>query len=102
MRNPVSFLQQHIREDLAQLTKILGKSVDETINILHLVLSSLLKDPHQHPGQCKENYLPYHTCKLYQHFKGSSYLAALLIDRSHQAVAELMRKIQKFEACFLL
>ncbi|NWH55136.1 RN213 ligase, partial [Fregata magnificens] len=51
VRNLVSFLQQHIREDLAQLTKILGKSVDETINILHLVLCSLLKDPHQHPGQ---------------------------------------------------
>ncbi|NXE28755.1 RN213 ligase, partial [Ardeotis kori] len=50
VHNPVSFLQQHIREDLAQLTKILGKSLDETINILHLVLSSLLKDPHQHPG----------------------------------------------------
>ncbi|KAM6050451.1 E3 ubiquitin-protein ligase RNF213 isoform 2-T2 [Chlamydotis macqueenii] len=50
VHNPGSFLQQHIREDLAQLTKILGKSVDETINILHLVLSSLLKDPHQHPG----------------------------------------------------
>ncbi|KFP09843.1 E3 ubiquitin-protein ligase RNF213, partial [Egretta garzetta] len=51
VNNSVSFLQQHIREDLAQLTKILGKSVDETVNILHLVLSSLLKDPHQHPGQ---------------------------------------------------
>ncbi|NXC19520.1 RN213 ligase, partial [Corythaeola cristata] len=51
VRNSVSFLQQHIREDLAQLTKILGKSVDETINILHLVLISLLKDPPQHPGQ---------------------------------------------------
>jgi len=38
---------------LAQLTKNLGKSVDETIDILHLVLGSLLKDPHQHPGQCK-------------------------------------------------
>ncbi|NXX58283.1 RN213 ligase, partial [Scopus umbretta] len=49
--NSVSFLKQHIREDLAQLTKILGKSVDETINILHLVLGSFLKDPHQHPGQ---------------------------------------------------
>ncbi|KAF1618093.1 UNVERIFIED_CONTAM: hypothetical protein FQV16_0014707, partial [Eudyptes robustus] len=49
--NPVSFLQQHIQEDLAQLTRILGKSVDETINMLHLVLSSLLKDAHQHPGQ---------------------------------------------------
>uniref|UniRef100_A0A8C0FUW2 RING-type E3 ubiquitin transferase n=1 Tax=Bubo bubo TaxID=30461 RepID=A0A8C0FUW2_BUBBB len=51
VHNSVSFLQQHIREDLAQLTKILGKSVDETINILHLVLGSLLKDPHQHPVQ---------------------------------------------------
>jgi len=50
----VTFLQQHIQEDLAQLTRILGKSVDETINILHLVLGSLLKDPHQHPRQCKE------------------------------------------------
>ncbi|XP_061232976.1 E3 ubiquitin-protein ligase RNF213 isoform X3 [Neopsephotus bourkii] len=51
VHNSVSFLQQHIQEDLAQLTKILGKSVDETINIFHLVLSSFLKDPHQHPGQ---------------------------------------------------
>uniref|UniRef100_A0A803XU37 RING-type E3 ubiquitin transferase n=1 Tax=Meleagris gallopavo TaxID=9103 RepID=A0A803XU37_MELGA len=49
VRNSVTFLQQHIQEDLAQLTRILGKSVDETINILHLVLSSLLKD--QHPEQ---------------------------------------------------
>ncbi|XP_071620775.1 E3 ubiquitin-protein ligase RNF213 isoform X1 [Heliangelus exortis] len=40
--NLESFLQQHIQEDLAQLTKILGKSVDETISILHLVLSSFL------------------------------------------------------------
>ncbi|XP_051491080.1 E3 ubiquitin-protein ligase RNF213 isoform X2 [Apus apus] len=49
--NPVSFLQQHIQEDLAQLTRVLGKSVDDAINILHLVLSSLLRDPHQHPDQ---------------------------------------------------
>ncbi|NXS52991.1 RN213 ligase, partial [Brachypteracias leptosomus] len=51
VQDPVSFLREHIQEDLMQLTKTLGKSVDETINILHLVLSSLLKDPHQHPGQ---------------------------------------------------
>ncbi|XP_042658256.1 E3 ubiquitin-protein ligase RNF213 isoform X2 [Tyto alba] len=51
VHNSVGFLQQHIWEDLAQLTKILGKSMDETINILHLVLGSLLKDPHQHVGQ---------------------------------------------------
>ncbi|XP_064251966.1 E3 ubiquitin-protein ligase RNF213 isoform X2 [Passer domesticus] len=47
----VSFLQQHVQEDLAQLTRILGKSVDDTINILHLVLSSLLQTPQQQPGQ---------------------------------------------------
>ncbi|NWZ10455.1 RN213 ligase, partial [Agelaius phoeniceus] len=47
----VSFLQQHIQEDLAQLTGILGKSVDDTINILHLVLSSLLQAPQRQPGQ---------------------------------------------------
>ncbi|NXG52167.1 RN213 ligase, partial [Psilopogon haemacephalus] len=49
--NLLNFLYQHIQEDLAQLTRIVGKSVDETINLLHLVLCSLLKDPHQHPGQ---------------------------------------------------
>ncbi|NWX91096.1 RN213 ligase, partial [Nothoprocta pentlandii] len=51
VQNPVSFLQQHIQEDLAQLTQVLGKSVDETVNILHLLLDSLLKDPHQHQNQ---------------------------------------------------
>ncbi|NXG80077.1 RN213 ligase, partial [Baryphthengus martii] len=51
VRDSMSFLQEHIQEDLAQLTKILGKSVDETINILHLILSSLLEDPQQRPGQ---------------------------------------------------
>ncbi|PKU34399.1 hypothetical protein llap_15296 [Limosa lapponica baueri] len=49
--NSVSFLQQHIQQDLVELTRILGKSVDETVNTLHLVLGSLLKDTHQYPGQ---------------------------------------------------
>ncbi|NXP65010.1 RN213 ligase, partial [Chloropsis cyanopogon] len=49
--NVVTFLKQHVQEDLAQLTRILGKSVDDTINILHLVLSSLLQAPQQQPGQ---------------------------------------------------
>ncbi|NXQ37585.1 RN213 ligase, partial [Catharus fuscescens] len=47
----VSFLQQHIQEDLAQLTRTVGKSVDDTLNIVHLVLSSLLQAPQQQPGQ---------------------------------------------------
>uniref|UniRef100_A0A8B9Q3I3 Ring finger protein 213 n=1 Tax=Apteryx owenii TaxID=8824 RepID=A0A8B9Q3I3_APTOW len=58
VQNSVIFLQQHIREDLAQLTKVLGKSVDETINILHLLLGNLLKDPHQHPSQFQFDVLP--------------------------------------------
>lgn len=57
----VSFLQQHIQEDLAQLTRTVGKSVDDTLNIVHLVLSSLLQAPQQQPGQCKKSYLPCHT-----------------------------------------
>ncbi|NXS37956.1 RN213 ligase, partial [Pomatostomus ruficeps] len=47
----VNFLQRHIEEDLAQLTRILGKSVDDTVNIVHLVLSSLLQAPLQEPDQ---------------------------------------------------
>ncbi|XP_041331793.1 E3 ubiquitin-protein ligase RNF213-like, partial [Pyrgilauda ruficollis] len=46
----MSFLKQHIQEDLAQLTRSLGKSVDDTINILHLVLSSFLQAPQQQQG----------------------------------------------------
>ncbi|NXA77003.1 RN213 ligase, partial [Thryothorus ludovicianus] len=49
--NVVSFLQQHVQEDLARLTRILGKGVDDTINIVHLVLSSLLQAPQQQSGQ---------------------------------------------------
>uniref|UniRef100_A0A674JMV9 RING-type E3 ubiquitin transferase n=1 Tax=Terrapene triunguis TaxID=2587831 RepID=A0A674JMV9_9SAUR len=51
VQDPVGFLQQHIEKDLEQLTKTLGKSADETINVVHLILCSLLKDPHQHPNQ---------------------------------------------------
>ncbi|NWU89930.1 RN213 ligase, partial [Upupa epops] len=47
---PLSFLQQHIHKDLAQLTAVLGRSVDDAISVVHLVLSSLLQSPPQHPG----------------------------------------------------
>ncbi|XP_048674799.2 E3 ubiquitin-protein ligase RNF213 isoform X3 [Caretta caretta] len=51
VQDPVGFLQLHIEKDLEQLTKTLGKSADETINVVHLILCSLLKEPHQHPNQ---------------------------------------------------
>ncbi|XP_066472974.1 E3 ubiquitin-protein ligase RNF213 isoform X2 [Tiliqua scincoides] len=49
--DPVSFLEEHIHKDLEQLMNTLGKSVDETANVVHLILCSLLKDHHQHVGQ---------------------------------------------------
>uniref|UniRef100_A0A8C3XRT9 RING-type E3 ubiquitin transferase n=1 Tax=Chelydra serpentina TaxID=8475 RepID=A0A8C3XRT9_CHESE len=51
VQDPVGFLQLHIEKDLEQLTQTLGKSADETINVVHLILCSLLKEPHQHPNQ---------------------------------------------------
>lgn len=47
VQDPQDFLQQHIQRDLGQLTKVLGKSADETTHVVHLVLSSLLKEQHK-------------------------------------------------------
>ncbi|XP_034268690.1 E3 ubiquitin-protein ligase RNF213 [Pantherophis guttatus] len=49
VQDPVNFLLQHIVKDFEQLMKTLGKSADETINVVHLILCSLSKD--QHAGQ---------------------------------------------------
>ncbi|XP_062976188.1 E3 ubiquitin-protein ligase RNF213-like [Elgaria multicarinata webbii] len=48
VQDPVSFLMQHIHKDLEQLMNTLGKSADETTNVVHLILCSLLKE---HAGQ---------------------------------------------------
>ncbi|XP_051851384.1 E3 ubiquitin-protein ligase RNF213 [Antechinus flavipes] len=48
--NPERFLQQHIQKDLEQLMKSLGRSADETANVVHLILCCLLKEPHHQPG----------------------------------------------------
>lgn len=47
VQDPQGFLERHIQRDLEQLTKILGKSADETTHVVHLILSSLLKEQHQ-------------------------------------------------------
>ncbi|KAG8129194.1 hypothetical protein E2320_015981 [Naja naja] len=49
VQDPVNFLLQHIDKDLQQLMNTLGKSADETTNVIHLILCSLSKD--QHAGQ---------------------------------------------------
>lgn len=51
MRDPRGFLQQHIRQDLEQLTRTLGRSADEAINAVHLVLRSLLGRQRHPSGQ---------------------------------------------------
>ncbi|KAM4663578.1 E3 ubiquitin-protein ligase RNF213-like [Discoglossus pictus] len=45
--NPGKFLHHHIVKDFEHLKNTLGKSADETTTIVHLVLCSLLKKPHQ-------------------------------------------------------
>ncbi|KAM6164698.1 E3 ubiquitin-protein ligase RNF213 [Rhynchocyon petersi] len=40
--DPTMFLQQHIQRNMEQLSKMLGKSADETANVLHLTLRRLL------------------------------------------------------------
>ncbi|VTJ81101.1 Hypothetical predicted protein [Marmota monax] len=49
--DPKGFLQQHIWKDLEQLTKILGKSAEETTHVVHLMLCWLLKEQHPLPDQ---------------------------------------------------
>ncbi|XP_067319963.1 E3 ubiquitin-protein ligase RNF213 isoform X2 [Anolis sagrei] len=48
VEDPVGFFLQHIHKDLEQLMNTLGKSADETNNVIHLILNSLLKE---HAGQ---------------------------------------------------
>uniref|UniRef100_A0AAZ3SJB9 RING-type E3 ubiquitin transferase n=1 Tax=Oncorhynchus tshawytscha TaxID=74940 RepID=A0AAZ3SJB9_ONCTS len=47
--DPGAFLWAHLLKDLEQVTRSLGKGSDDTVNTVHLVISSLL-GPHQ-PGQ---------------------------------------------------
>lgn len=47
--DPGAFLWAHLLKDMEQVTRSLGKGSDDTVNTVHLVISSLL-EPHQ-PGQ---------------------------------------------------
>ncbi|XP_013922835.1 PREDICTED: E3 ubiquitin-protein ligase RNF213 [Thamnophis sirtalis] len=49
VQDPVNFLLQHINKDIEQLMNTLGKSADETTNVIHLILCDLSKD--QQAGQ---------------------------------------------------
>ncbi|KAM5307769.1 E3 ubiquitin-protein ligase RNF213 isoform 2-T2 [Glossophaga mutica] len=51
VKDPREFLEQHIHRDVAQLTKTLGRSADDTVGVVHLVLRSLLSGQRPPPGQ---------------------------------------------------
>ncbi|XP_023412590.2 E3 ubiquitin-protein ligase RNF213 isoform X4 [Loxodonta africana] len=51
VEDPKTFLQQHIQRDLQQLTRTLGKSADETTNVVHLILRSLLRAHDSHSDE---------------------------------------------------
>lgn len=67
VQDPLSFLLQHILKDLEQLMNTLGKSMDETTNVVHLILCSLLKDHHQHVAQCKKSGLLVFPVRQFMH-----------------------------------
>uniref|UniRef100_UPI003AABD3E1 E3 ubiquitin-protein ligase rnf213-alpha n=1 Tax=Centroberyx gerrardi TaxID=166262 RepID=UPI003AABD3E1 len=46
VRDPGAFLLAHLLKDMEHLTRSLGKGTDDTVNAVHLLISSLL-EPHQ-------------------------------------------------------
>ncbi|XP_045839965.1 E3 ubiquitin-protein ligase RNF213 isoform X2 [Meles meles] len=50
VQDPSVFLQQHVRNDLQQLARTLGKTADETLTVAHLVLCGLLPGQHHRFG----------------------------------------------------
>lgn len=53
VRDPKGFLQLHIHRDLEHLAKTLGRSADESMSAVHVVLCGLLRGQQQRPDQCK-------------------------------------------------
>ncbi|CAO2646302.1 E3 ubiquitin-protein ligase RNF213 [Lemmus lemmus] len=56
VQDPQGFLQQHIQRNLEQLNKMLGRSADETILVVHLILRRLLQEGHPVFGQSVLNF----------------------------------------------
>ncbi|KAI5277308.1 hypothetical protein MUG91_G144n75 [Manis pentadactyla] len=52
VRDPKEFLQLHIHRNLEHLAKTLGRSADESISAVHVVLCGLLRGQQQRPDQC--------------------------------------------------
>ncbi|XP_057630023.1 E3 ubiquitin-protein ligase RNF213-like [Chionomys nivalis] len=56
VQDPQGFLQQHIQRNLEQLNKMLGRSADETTQVVHLILRCLLLERHPVFGQSVLNF----------------------------------------------
>ncbi|RXN38155.1 E3 ubiquitin-protein ligase RNF213-alpha-like protein [Labeo rohita] len=70
--DPGPFLMAHLLKDMEQLSKVLGKGLDDTVSTIHLTIHSLL-EPCQ-PSQCKSSqnspYIStYHIDLMPQKFK---------------------------------
>lgn len=50
MEDPREFLERHLHRDVEQLMRTLGRSVDDTVGVVHLVLRSLLSEQRLPPG----------------------------------------------------
>ncbi|XP_071075531.1 E3 ubiquitin-protein ligase RNF213 isoform X3 [Desmodus rotundus] len=50
VEDPREFLERHLHRDVEQLMRTLGRSVDDTVGVVHLVLRSLLSEQRLPPG----------------------------------------------------
>ncbi|XP_073901038.1 E3 ubiquitin-protein ligase RNF213 isoform X4 [Castor canadensis] len=80
---PKDFLQQHIQRDLEQLTKVLGKSADETTHTVHLALRSLLNAGHPVASQRPLNFDARLSTKEYRNNWEKDMEALLLPELRH-------------------
>ncbi|XP_029417237.1 E3 ubiquitin-protein ligase RNF213 isoform X2 [Nannospalax galili] len=83
VQDPQGFLQQHIQRDLEQLTKMLGKTADETTHVVHLVLCRFLKEQHPVFGQRTLNFNAELSTKGYRNNWEKHVEALLLPELEH-------------------
>lgn len=103
VQDPQGFLQQHIQRNLEQLTKMLGKTADETVHVVHLTLSSLLKERHPALGQRASNFNAQLSTKGYRNNWEKHFEALLLpelerLDKTLPAVNALISQDERISS----
>ena len=51
MNQTKMFMWRHLVKDIDILAKATGKSIEDTILLIHIILTSMLKDPVQNSGE---------------------------------------------------